>query len=129
MAAAGGAQYLLFIGNADGAYIILVLQSLALTFCLAVDQNLVSNQIGTYTSKRLTAFSKGPLLCDGCGVGEEGGGIPGDVFGKVKLLVYSEKFVVAMVTITGIAWVIAVAYCMYGTGAQGVNCEPFDLSY
>ncbi len=41
MAAAGGAQFLLFIGNADGAFVVLVLQSLAMTFCLTVDQNIV----------------------------------------------------------------------------------------
>jgi hypothetical protein len=107
MAVAGGAQYMLFIGNANGSFVVLVLQALAMTFCVTVYQNLVSNQIGTYTSKLLTAVSKGLLLCDGCEFVKEGGGMPGDVFGKVKLTVYSENIVIAMIATTGVAWAMA----------------------
>jgi hypothetical protein len=53
------------------------------------------------------------MLCDGCEVGEEGGCVPENVFGKVKLLlVTSEKYVIAMIATTGVAWVIAVTDCM-----------------
>jgi hypothetical protein len=112
MAAAGGAQFLLFIGNADGAFVVLVLQSLAMTFCLTVDQNIVGHQIGTWTNHRLAAIAKDNLLNDGVGIGREGGAIPKSSFDKIRLLVLSEKFVLAMITSTGAGWIIAVTYCM-----------------
>lgn len=112
MAAAGGAQFLLFVGNADGSFVVLVLQSLAMTFCLTVDVQLVGHQIGNYTSKRLAAVSKGPLLCGGAGVGGEGDGMPECVFEKVQLLARSEKVVLVVITTSGIGWAAAVTYCM-----------------
>lgn len=112
MAAVGGAQYMLFVGNADGAFVGLVLQSLAMMFCLTIDQNLVGNKIGTFTADRIAAISEGPLICGGLGIGEEGGGMPVDVFKKVKLLASSESLVLASVAVFGVGWSVAVAYCM-----------------
>ena len=112
MAAAGGAQFLLFIGNADGAFVVLVLQSLAMTFCLTVDQNIVGHQIGTWTQHRLTSIAKDDLLNNGIGIGRDGGAIPKSSFDKMRLLALSEKFVLLMITTTGAGWIIAVTYCM-----------------
>lgn len=112
MAAAGGAQFLLFVGNADGPFVVLVLQSLAMTFCLTVDVQLVGHRIGDYASGRLAAVSRGELLCGGLGVGERGGGMPERAFERVRLLATSETFVLAMIATTGIAWAVMVAYCM-----------------
>ena len=112
MAAAGGAQFLLFIGNADGAFIVLVLQSLAMTFCLTVDQNLIGHQIGTYTAVRLSAVTEDHLLCDGTGLGAAGTPIPKKSFEIINQLILGEKFILAMIGVTGVAWVIALTYCM-----------------
>ena len=112
MAAAGGAQFLLFIGNADGAFVVLVLQSLAMTFCLTVDQNIVGHQIGTWTQHRLSSISKNEFLNNGIGIGRDGGPIPKSSFDKVRLLVLGEKMVLALISSTGLGWIIAVTYCM-----------------
>ena len=111
MAAAGGAQYLLFIGNGDASYLILLLQSLAMQFCLTVDQRLVSDMIGKRTNARLSKLSADDLLCD-IGVGEEGQPVPPEILTKVKFLVKSEKFVLVMVCTVGLAWAIALAVCI-----------------
>ena len=112
MAAAGGAQYLLFIGNGGKSYVILLLQSLAMQFCLTVDQRLVSDVIGKLTAARLAKVSADDLLCDGIGTGVRGEACPPDIMAKVSKLVDSEKYVLAMVSITGIAWSVALAVCM-----------------
>ena len=112
MAAAGGAQFMLFIGNANGAFVVLVLQSLAMTFCLTVDQNIVGHQIGSWTQARLSALSEPSLLNDGIGIGREGGSIPTSSFDKIRLLVLGEKVVLATIITTGAGWIIAVTYCM-----------------
>ena len=65
MGAAGGAQYLLFIGNGGKSYVVLLLQSLAMQFCLTVDQRLVSDVIGKLTAARLAKVSANELLCNG----------------------------------------------------------------
>ena len=112
MAGAGGAQYLLFIGNADGAFIVLVLQSLAMTFCLTVDQNLMGHTNGAYTSQRVEAVTKDDLLCGGVGIGVEGGEIPEESFDTIMKIMQGEKFILGMISSTGIAWVVALTYCM-----------------
>jgi len=112
MAAAGGAQFLLFIGNADGAFVVLVLQSLAMTFCLTVDQNIVGHQIGSWTQHRLSSVAKDELLNHGVGIGRDGGAIPKSSFDKIRLLVLGEKLILAVITSTGLGWIIAVTYCM-----------------
>lgn len=112
MAAAGGAQFMLFIGNADGAFIVLVLQSLAMTFCLTVDQNLMGHQNGSYTTARVSAVSKDDLLCNGIGIGEDGGPIPKKSFDSIKLMIVSERLLLVMIVFTGLGWVIGLTYCM-----------------
>jgi hypothetical protein len=112
MAGAGGAQYMLFIGNADGAFIVLVLQSLAMTFCLTVDQNLMGHKNGTYTAARVSAIAKDHLLCNGVGIGEDGGSIPQQGFDGIKQMIQGENFILGMISSTGLAWVIALTYCM-----------------
>lgn len=112
MTVAGGAQFLLFIGNADGAFVVLVLQSLAMIFCLTVDQNLMGNQNGTWMAARLTAITKDDLLCNGIGIGHEGGPIPTEAMNKIKLLILGEKIILGFICISGSGWVAAVTYCM-----------------
>ncbi|KAL7526108.1 hypothetical protein ACHAXR_001326 [Thalassiosira sp. AJA248-18] len=112
MAAAGGAQYMLFIGNANGAFIVLVLQSLAMTFCLTVDQNLMGHKIGTFTAGRVSAVSKDHLLCGGLGIGEDGGSIPQQSFDRIKQMIVGENMILALIGVTGIGWVIALTICM-----------------
>ncbi|QDZ20627.1 hypothetical protein HOP50_04g31480 [Chloropicon primus] len=112
MAAAGGAQFLLFVGNANGAFVVLVLQSLAMTFCLTVDQNVVGHQIGSWTQHRLSSITKDEMLNNGIGIGREGESIPKSSFDKIKLLVFSEKLVLLTVVATGTGWIIGVTYCM-----------------
>ena len=112
MAAAGGAQYLLFIGNGGKSYVVLLLQSLAVQFCLTVDQRLVSDVIGKRTAARLAKVSANELLCGGIGTGAPGEACPPIIVTKFSKLVDSEKFVLAMVSVTGIAWSVALAVCM-----------------
>ena len=112
MGAAGGAQYLLFIGNGGKSYVILLLQSLAMQFCLTVDQRLVSDVIGKRTAARLGKVTRDELLCNGVGIGAEGEVCPAEIMSRVKKLVDSEKVVLAMVSIVGILWSVALAVCM-----------------
>ena len=124
MGAAGGAQFLLFIGNGGKSYVILVLQSLAMNFCLTVDQQLVGHQMGKYTSSRIAKVSEDSLICN-VGVGSleddddgEGGGkvvrasLPPGVASKINLMIQSEKMVLLVVMTTGIAWCATLAYCI-----------------
>ena len=124
MGGAGGAQFLLFIGNGGKSYVILVLQSLAMNFCLTVDQQLVGHQMGKYTSSRIAKVSEDSLICN-VGVGSleddddgEGGGkvvrasVPPGVASKINLMIQSEKMVLLVVMTTGIAWCATLAYCI-----------------
>mmetsp|Transcript_4638 Transcript_4638/g.7973 ORF Transcript_4638/g.7973 Transcript_4638/m.7973 type:complete len:293 (-) Transcript_4638:302-1180(-) len=112
MAGAGGAQYMLNIGNADGAFIVLVLQSLAMNFCLTVDQNLMGHKQGIDTSARVSAVSKDHLLCNGVGIGEDGESIPQQSFDGIKQMNLRQNFILVMISCPGLAWVIALTYCM-----------------
>lgn len=103
MAGAGGAQYMLFIGNADGAFIVLVLHSLAMTFCLTVNQNLMGHKNITYTAARISAVSKYHLLCNGVGIGEDGGSISKQCFDGIRQMILGEKFILAVIFPTGLA--------------------------
>ena len=108
MGAAGGAQFFLFIENRGKSYIVLLLQLLAIQFCLTVDQNLVSHQVGKATGRRIAKVSADELICD-AGVSVEH--MLDEVASKVQLLVNSEKVVLAMVSICGLGWCCALAYC------------------
>lgn len=109
MAGAGGAQFLLFVGNGGKSYVILLLQSLAMQFCLTVDQRLVSDKIGKYTSGRIAKLSEDELICD---VGITAEDVPEAVAAKLRLLLASEKVVLLVMASTGLAWCCALAYCI-----------------
>lgn len=110
MGVAGFAQYLLFIGNGSKAYLILLLQSLAMQFCLKVDQTLVPDQIGKLTSSRIAKLSTEELICDvGCG-GD--GPVPPEIVAKVTLLSKSEIGIIVMLCTVGVVWIGAIGYCM-----------------
>jgi hypothetical protein len=98
--------------KADGAFVVLVLQSLAMTFCLTVDTNLMGHANGSYTTSRVSEVSRDHLLCSGVGIGEDGGSIPKIAFDRIKLMVYGELFILTTIGTTGLAWVIALTYCM-----------------
>merc|ERR550514_1549520 len=106
MGAAGLAQFLLFIGNGGNSYVVLLLQSLAMQFCLTVDQRLVSDLIGKKTSIRLNAVTKEEIICDGAGCGVPGQPMPPVTLEKVTKLINSEKYVLAGVSIFGVLWAI-----------------------
>ena len=121
---ASGAQFLLFIGNGGKSYVILVLQSLAMNFCLTVDQKLVGHQMGKYTSSRIAKVSEDSLICN-VGIASleddddgEGGGkvgrlsVPPGVASKINLMIQSEKIVLLVVMTTGIVWCATLAYCI-----------------
>jgi len=103
---------MLNIGNADGAFIVLVLQSLAMNFCLTVDQNLMGHKNGTYTAARVSAVAKDHLLCNGVGIGEDGESIPQQSFDGIKQMNMRQNFILVMISCPGLAWVIALTYCM-----------------
>lgn len=110
MGTAGFAQYLLFIGNGSASYLILLLQSLAMQFCLKVDQTLVPDQIGKLTSSRISKLSTEELICDvGCG-GD--GPVPPEIVAKVTLLTKSEVGIIVMLCTVGVVWIGAISYCM-----------------
>ena len=112
MVVAGGAQYLLFIGNGSKSYLVLLLQSLAMQFCLTVDQKLVPDLIGKATASRIARLSTDDILCDvGCG-GGEGHPVPPAIAAKVTKLAKGEAFILAMVTSVGLVWIAFLAYCI-----------------
>ena len=109
MVGAGGAQFLLFIGNGGESYIILLLQSMAMTFCLTVDQNLVPDKIGKWTSGRISKVTKDELICD---VGISEGNVPEEIAAKLRFLESSEKLVLLFIGLFGFGWCCALAYCI-----------------
>ena len=119
MGAAGAAQYLLFIGNGSKSYLVLLLQSLAMQFCLTVDQRLVPDLIGKLTAARISKLSTNDLLCDaGCddgdghGDGQQQEPVPPVIVAKVTKLAKGEMFILLMVSSVGLIWIVALAYCM-----------------
>eukprot|EP00984_Skeletonema_dohrnii_P033649 scaffold30901_cov89-Skeletonema_dohrnii-CCMP3373.AAC.1 len=67
---------------------------------------------GTYTAARVSAVAKDHLLCNGVGIGEDGGSIPQEGFDGIKQMIQGENFILGMISSTGLAWVIALTYCM-----------------
>lgn len=112
MGVAGGAQYFLFIGNGSKSYLVLLLQSLAMQFCLTVDQRLVPDLIGTITKNRIMKLSTNDLLCDvGCGE-DQGQPVPSEIVAKVTKLTKGETFILLMVSTVGLVWIAGLAYCI-----------------
>lgn len=111
MGCVGVAQYMLFIGNGE-KFVTLLLQSLAMQFCLTADQKLVGDKIGAWVTNRVKNVSQSACLCDGIGVGEPNEAMPGPVLNRLKSIKTMEKMVLAMLTIVGVAWSITVAFCM-----------------
>eukprot|EP00816_Leptocylindrus_hargravesii_P000497 CAMPEP_0196828028 /NCGR_PEP_ID=MMETSP1362-20130617/94467_1 /TAXON_ID=163516 /ORGANISM="Leptocylindrus danicus, Strain CCMP1856" /LENGTH=118 /DNA_ID=CAMNT_0042208689 /DNA_START=376 /DNA_END=732 /DNA_ORIENTATION=- len=118
MGAAGIAQYLLFIRNADKDYVLLLLQSLAMQFVLTCDEKLMMSAWKSWTKKRLAILmrhDRDKLVKEEEGiVSEQDGDVVMDesVLMKVKLMYLAEASFLAMVSTVGIVWSIALAYCM-----------------
>lgn len=107
------AQYLLFIGNGD-SYVRLLLQSLAMQFCLTVDQNIVNHQVGAWTTKRLKAITGTECLATRFGgMGDDPAGpMPADTLKQIASMVNSEKCVLLALITIGFFFSITLAVCM-----------------
>ena len=127
MAAAGIAQYLLFIRNAGKDYVSLLLQSLAMQFVLSADEKLMTGSWTAWTKARL-GFLMEHDFQNAKEVGEiMGSAVPTEVDGdvqreeifineailkKVRLMNVAETVFLTMVSVVGIGWSISLAYCM-----------------
>lgn len=107
------AQYLLFIGNGD-SFVRLLLQSLAMQFCLTVDQNIVNHQVGAWTTKRLKAITGNECLAtEHGGMGDDPTGpMPAGTLKKIASMVNSEKCVLVALVGVGFFFSIGLAVCM-----------------
>ena len=126
MTAAGVAQYLLFIRNANKDYLLLVLQSLALQFVLSPDQRLMTAPWTAWTRGRLETLMKhqeNKIITLKEYEEVEGGTIEGKdpldiivendkILNKVKLLFKAESIFLGCVSTVGILWTNALGYCM-----------------
>ncbi len=129
MAAAGTAQYLLFIRNAEKDYVLLLLQSLAMQFVLTADEKLMTGAWNSWTRARLGIVMshdyQNSIKDAGIREGdEEGGGIIVSneeteviivnemMLKKVRLMYYAEATFLSMVSVVGVGWSISLAYCM-----------------
>ena len=111
MGCVGFAQYMLFIGNGE-KFVALLLQSLAMQFCLTADQKLVGDKIGTWVTNRVKNVAQDSCLCNGIGVGEPHEAMPDLVFNRVKSIKFMEKIVLTLLISGGVAWSISLAFCM-----------------
>eukprot|EP00531_Pseudo-nitzschia_arenysensis_P002386 CAMPEP_0116143396 /NCGR_PEP_ID=MMETSP0329-20121206/15431_1 /TAXON_ID=697910 /ORGANISM="Pseudo-nitzschia arenysensis, Strain B593" /LENGTH=301 /DNA_ID=CAMNT_0003638719 /DNA_START=33 /DNA_END=938 /DNA_ORIENTATION=+ len=106
------AQYLLFIGNGNN-YVALLLQSLAMQFCLTVDQNIVNHQVGAWTASRLKAITGDEFIAtQHGGMGEANGPMPAATLKKVAGIVNSEKVVLVVMVVIGLFFSTCLAVCM-----------------
>lgn len=110
MAAAGGCQFLLFVGNGHGAYVTLLLQSLAMQFCLTVDTKVLTDP--EETKSKVKALAQGHLLCDGEGIGDVGQPMPTITAKTLHFFLRLEAFVNMCIMFVGIVWSVALAYCI-----------------
>jgi len=109
---ASACQYLLFIGNGN-KYVVLLLQSLAMQFCLTVDEKIVSHQIGAWTAKRLQKITaNGCLATKHGGLGDEDGPMPAKTLECIQSMVNSEKLVLVMFVTIGVFFSVGLAVCM-----------------
>ena len=113
MFAASLAQYLLFIGN-ESSYVRLLLQSLAMQFCLTVDQNIVNHQIGVWTTTRLKAITGYEMLATRYGgMGDDPAGpMPAGTLKEIAFMVNSEKCVLLCLVVVGVFFSTTLAVCM-----------------
>ena len=112
MTAAGGAQFLLFVGNGGKNYTTLLLQSLAMQFTLTVDMNMISALVGRWTSSRLNKISANELLCNGAGVGEMGENMPHETHRRLTRLIMLENMGLMFIASTGVLWCIGLTICI-----------------
>lgn len=110
--AASVTQFLLFIHNGDNL-LLLVLQSLAMQFCLTVDQNIVSHQLGQWTTERVKAITADQFLATQYGgLGKPDGPMPKKTLENVAFMVNSETVVLSFLFLFGVVWSVALAICM-----------------
>ena len=105
------AQYLLFIGNGD-SYVRLLLQSLAMQFCLTVDQNIVNHQLGAWTEKRLEAITSDKCLAKQYGGMGEDLLLPAGTLKQIASIVNAEKCVLVGFVVIGVFFSVGLAVCM-----------------
>ncbi len=111
--AASLAQYLLFLGNED-SFVRLLLQSLAMQFCLTVDQNIVNHQIGAWTTERLKAITGDECIATRYGgMGDDPAGpMPAGTLKEIAFMVNSEKVVILVLVVVGVFFSTTLAVCM-----------------
>ena len=106
------AQYLLFIGNGNN-YVALLLQSLAMQFCLKVDQTIISHQVGAWTTNRLKEITGDDCIATQYGgLGDDNGPMPAATLLKVASIVNSEKVVLVVMVVIGLFFSTCLAVCM-----------------
>ena len=80
-----------------------------MTFCLTVDQKLVSDKIGKWTSGKISKVTRDELICD---VGISEGNVPEEIAAKLRFLESAEKLVLVFIGLFGFGWCCALAYCI-----------------
>jgi len=92
--------------------VVMLLQSLALQFCLTVDVKVCGDGLDGWTMKRLSNVAADRFLCDGAGVGPEDGPMPKKTMTTLRTLVLSEYCALAMFSTVGFIWTALLTYCM-----------------
>ncbi|VEU36550.1 unnamed protein product [Pseudo-nitzschia multistriata] len=122
MGAAGAAQYLLFVRNANrDVLLLLLLQSLAMQFVLTADQKLMTGAWNALTKKQIeillqkdTAGNKpgGAGGAEESGLGTEAIEIDDARLSRILLMHKAETAFLMSVVLIGGGWSIALTYCM-----------------
>mmetsp|Transcript_2460 Transcript_2460/g.5858 ORF Transcript_2460/g.5858 Transcript_2460/m.5858 type:complete len:329 (-) Transcript_2460:328-1314(-) len=133
MAAAGAAQYLLFVRNANRDVLLLLLQSLAMQFVLTADQKLMTSAWAGATRNTIELLfareerDQAKKNSNPRGDAEEGGGgrteqerqgtpavrgIGEENLAKVRLMNRAETMFLVMVVVVGGAWSVVLTCCM-----------------
>ncbi|CAJ1970479.1 unnamed protein product [Cylindrotheca closterium] len=119
MGAAGTAQYLLFIRNAqDRDYVTLLLQSLSMQFVLTADEKLLTRSWGASTKQGVEALMKRrnrEMKKD-----EEGEGVMAEeevvmdetILKRARFMGLAESTFRVVVSIVGLVWSALLTYCM-----------------
>lgn len=117
MAAAGVAQYLLFLRNAEGSNIVtLLLQSVAMQFCLTADSKFMTPARSNYTHtmvSKLIEYHKN-LAKDETIEDAEESAVPlnREILWRAKLMYVAESSFLVLLSTTGFLWSIGLGYCM-----------------